>query len=55
MESPAARLRRLLEEPGILLMPGVFDALSAKLAEEAGFPAVFMSGFAVAAARLALP
>jgi 2-methylisocitrate lyase-like PEP mutase family enzyme len=36
-------------------MPGVFDAMSARLVERAGFRAAFMSGFAVAAARLAMP
>ncbi len=38
-----------------LLLPGVHDALSARLAEEAGFRAVFLSGFAMAATRLARP
>ena len=55
MSSPADRLRALLARPGLLLMPGCHDALSAKLIEEAGFPLAFMSGFAVSAARLALP
>ncbi len=52
---PAARLRALLEEPGLLVMPCCFDALSARLIERAGFPLTFMSGFAVSAARLGLP
>ncbi len=52
---PAARLRALLDEPGMLRMPCCFDALSARLIERAGFPLTFMSGFAVSAARLALP
>lgn len=54
-ESPAARLRRLLEAPGLTVMPCCFDALSARLIERAGFPLTFMSGFAVSAARLGLP
>ncbi|HET9933146.1 MAG TPA: isocitrate lyase/PEP mutase family protein [Polyangiaceae bacterium] len=53
--SPAARLRALLAEPGILLMPCCYDALSARLIEEAGFPLSFMSGFSVSAARLGMP
>jgi 2-methylisocitrate lyase-like PEP mutase family enzyme len=53
--SPADRLRALLAKPGLLTMPCCFDALSAKLIEEAGFPLTFMSGFAVSAARAALP
>jgi len=36
-------------------MPCCFDALSGRLIERAGFPLTFMSGFAVAAARLAIP
>jgi len=36
-------------------MPCCFDPLSARLIEQAGFPLTFMSGFAVSAARLALP
>ncbi len=55
MNAAAARLRALLDAPGLVVMPSCFDALSAKLIERAGFPAAFMSGFAVAAARLGLP
>jgi 2-methylisocitrate lyase-like PEP mutase family enzyme len=53
--SPPARLRALLAGDAFLTMPCCFDALSARLIEEAGFPLTFMSGFAVAAARFALP
>ena len=53
--SPAARLRGLLAENRLLPMPCCFDALSARLIEAAGFGVTFMSGFAVAAARLGLP
>jgi len=48
-------LRELLEQPGLLVMPCCFDALSARLVERAGYPLTFMSGFAVSATRLALP
>jgi 2-methylisocitrate lyase-like PEP mutase family enzyme len=53
--SPAQKLRALLAEPAIAIMPGCFDALSAKLIADAGFRVVFMSGFAVSAARLGMP
>ena len=54
--TPAAdKLRGLLAEPGLKVMPCCFDALSATLIERAGFPLTFMSGFAVSAARLGLP
>src|SRR5688572_5971981 len=55
MSSSAARLRALLGRPGILLMPGCHDAMSARLIEESGFEIAFMSGFAVSAARLGMP
>ena len=55
MTTPAARLRALLARPGLLTMPGCHDAMSARLIEEAGFELGFMSGFAVSAARLAMP
>jgi len=48
-------LRSVLNEPGIVVAPGAFDALSAKLVERAGFPAVYMTGFGVSAARAGVP
>lgn len=53
--TPAQRLRDILAAPNIEVMPGCFDAISAKLAADAGFKVAFMSGFAVSAARLGLP
>ena len=50
-----ARLRALLQGEALIVMPCCFDALSARLIEQAGFAATFMSGFAVSAARLAMP
>jgi 2-methylisocitrate lyase-like PEP mutase family enzyme len=55
MNSPASTLRALLAGGRLLTMPCCHDALSARLIERAGFPATFMSGFAVSAARLGLP
>ena len=53
--TPADRLRALLAQERLHVMPCCFDALSARLVERAGFPLTFMSGFAVSAARLAAP
>ena len=53
--TPADRLRALLAEPGLHVMPGCFDALSARLIRDAGHPIAFMSGFSVSAARLGEP
>src|SRR5579862_1823505 len=49
------RLRKLLAEPGFVVMPAVWDGLSAKLTVEAGFKTAFMSGSCVAASRLGGP
>src|SRR6266566_9892777 len=53
--TPAQRLRELLAQPNVEVMPGCYDALSAKLVADAGYKVTFMSGFAVSAARLGLP
>jgi 2-methylisocitrate lyase-like PEP mutase family enzyme len=53
--TPADRLRALLAKPGLRVMPGCHDAMSARLIQEAGFELGFMSGFAVSADRLAMP
>ena len=55
MNTPAERLRQLIARPGLLVMPGCHDAMSARLIQEAGFELGFMSGFAVSAARLGMP
>jgi methylisocitrate lyase len=50
-----ARLRALLRDERILLAPGCFNALSALLIEQAGFPAVYVSGAALAGNFLGYP
>jgi 2-methylisocitrate lyase-like PEP mutase family enzyme len=55
MSTKTSNLRKLLTTTDMLTITGCHDALSARLAEQAGFPAVFMSGFAVSATRLAMP
>jgi carboxyvinyl-carboxyphosphonate phosphorylmutase len=49
------RIHALLEKERTLIFPGVYDALSAKLVERAGFPLTFVSGYSVAATQLGLP
>jgi len=53
--TPANRLRALLAEERLLTMPCCFDALSAKLVQQAGFDLTFMSGFAASASRIGAP
>ena len=48
-------LRPLLDAPEILLAPGIYDALTAAVAEDAGFAALYLSGAAVAYTRLGRP
>lgn len=50
-----ARLRELLAAPGPLLVPGAYDALSARLVEAAGFDATYMTGFGATASLLGMP
>ena len=51
----AGMLRELLAEPGIHIMPGVYDALSARIAEQTGFRVVNIGGAMVANSILGLP
>jgi len=53
--TPARKLRTRLAQDGLTIVPGCFDALSAKLAAHAGYQALFMSGFGVSAVRLGMP
>ncbi len=48
-------LRKRLSEPGIILSPGVYDCLSAKIAERAGFEVIFTSGFGISGSVLGYP
>lgn len=48
-------LRKRLSEPGIILSPGVYDCLSAKIAERTGFEVVFTSGFGISGSVLGYP
>ncbi|MDE0830651.1 MAG: isocitrate lyase/phosphoenolpyruvate mutase family protein [Vicinamibacterales bacterium] len=50
-----SRVSRVLDTHGSLVFPGVYDPVSAKIAEQAGFPLAFISGYAVAATLLGEP
>jgi 2,3-dimethylmalate lyase len=50
-----ARLRAMLGSGQTIVAPGAFDPLSARLVEEAGFPAVYMTGFGTSAALIGRP
>ena len=55
MESPGARLRRMIAAPEILVLPGVFDGFSTRLVSQAGYPAAFITGSGVSESRLGQP
>ena len=50
-----AMLRKMLENDGIIIAPGVYDALTAKIAERTGFDVVYMSGSCSSACLLGAP
>jgi len=52
---PTTMLRQLLREPGIIVAPGAYDCLTAKLIERQGFSAVYMTGAGTALSRLGQP
>lgn len=51
----ARLLHELIQEPEVIVAPGVYDSLTAILAEQAGFPAVYLSGAGVAYTLLGRP
>jgi carboxyvinyl-carboxyphosphonate phosphorylmutase len=53
--TPRARLRELLARPEPVVAPGAYDALSARLVEQAGFDVVYMTGFGSTASLIGRP
>jgi 2,3-dimethylmalate lyase len=51
----AEMIRRSLKESGQLIMPGVYDALSAQIATKTGFEVIFISGYSLSATMLGEP
>jgi 2,3-dimethylmalate lyase len=50
-----AALAKRLKEPGLISAPGVFDMISARIADGMGFDALYMTGYGVVASHLGLP
>lgn len=48
-------LSDLVAETGGLVAPGAYDALSARLAQHLGFPAIYLTGFGASASRIGKP
>ena len=55
MTSMAGALRARLKAPGLITAPGVYDLISARIADRMGFSALYMTGFGVVASSLGLP
>lgn len=55
MSSKASRIRELVSRGDFLLMPGVYDALSAKIAVRAGFEVIFTTGYSLSATLIGEP
>ena len=53
-EHPGTQIRRLLAETGIITVPGAYDALTARLIEDAGFPVVYATGAGMSNTQLGL-
>ncbi len=53
--SGPARLRELLAGDALVVAPGAYDALSARLVEQAGFDAVYLTGYGATASLLGRP
>ena len=54
-ETPRVALRRMLAEPEVLVLPGVYDALSASLVRRSGFRGAYMTGAGVSMALIGFP
>lgn len=55
MAKQGARLRRLLNREEILVCPGVHDPLTAKVAEDVGFDALYMTGYGTSLSKTGYP
>ncbi|MBA7485834.1 2,3-dimethylmalate lyase [subsurface metagenome] len=49
------KLSARIRQPGLISAPGVFDMISARIADSIGFDALYMTGFGVVASHLGLP
>ena len=55
LQNPGKALRKLLQGPDIIMAPGIYDCISARVAEQAGFPMGYLSGAGVATGYLGEP
>lgn len=55
MNDKKETLRHCLQQPGLLIAPGIFDMVSMRLADTFGFDALYMTGFGAVASHMGLP
>lgn len=49
------KFRRMLEEPGIIQIPGCYDCITATMVEKAGFPAAYLTGSGISLTLSGIP
>ncbi len=54
-KTPSPSLKERLQQPGLLVAPGVYDMVSLRLADTFGFGALYMTGYGTVASHLGLP
>ncbi len=55
VQSRATQLRQMLQGDRLIMAPGAYDGISARLIEQSGFPALYMTGAGTASSRLGYP
>jgi 2,3-dimethylmalate lyase len=55
MVAKRAQLAQRLKQPGLVVAPGIFELISAKIADRMGFDCLYMTGYGVVASYLGLP
>lgn len=55
LENPGKKLREYLEAPGIIMAPGIYDGISARVTMQAGFKVGYLTGAGVASSYLGEP
>lgn len=54
-EAKRKKLRQRLSEPGLIVAPGIFEMISARMADRMGFDTLYMTGYGTVASYLGLP
>jgi 2,3-dimethylmalate lyase len=54
-QAKRTRFRQRLSEPGLIVAPGVFEMISARMADRMGFDILYMTGYGAVASYLGLP